>query len=154
MAIIYTYPQVNTSSLNPNDLLVISDVSNNKATRNTTIQSVLDLKGTGTADTIPLWTSTDVLGDSIITQDSSTTPKFITISGLAYQSAGGSTYFGTNAGENDDQTSSNNNVGIGDGALQTQVTGAFSGVAQASENVAVGYEALTATTTGTNNIAI
>jgi hypothetical protein len=68
MAIIYSYPSKPTPSLS--DQVLITDSASSdpeNATRNTTIGEVLDQKGTGTAGTIPKWSSDgSTLTDSII----------------------------------------------------------------------------------------
>ena len=46
MAIIYTYPLASTP-VDANDLVIITDVSDNNKSKNTTIQSIIDLAGTG-----------------------------------------------------------------------------------------------------------
>lgn len=67
------------------------------------------------------------------------------VAGLVYQSGlGNSTYFGDQAGVNDD-LSDNQNVGVGFQALNSNTTG--------SNNVASGYQALFSNTTGSNNVA-
>jgi len=68
MAIIYSYPSKPTPSLS--DQVLITDSASSdpeNATRNTTIGEVLSQKGTGTAGTIPKWSSDgSTLTDSII----------------------------------------------------------------------------------------
>jgi hypothetical protein len=67
------------------------------------------------------------------------------VAGLVYQTGlGNSTYFGDQAGANDDLTS-NNNTGVGYQALKATTTGSY--------NVASGSQALFSNTTGTGNIA-
>ena len=80
---------------------------------------------------------------------------FIKIRGGVYQEFGNSAYFGSNAGDQDNQTDGRN-VGIGYGALKSQTSGLdpFSGATIPSENVGIGYQALRDTTTGTNNVAV
>lgn len=153
MAIIYSYPRLSTPT--EEDLLIVTDVTDN-STKSMRLGDIPPTgpSGSGTPLTVPLWITSDSLGDSVITQDSKAGAKYISIDGLVYQEAGGSTYFGKNAGNNDDQTSANNNVGIGQGALLSQVTGNFGGAPIPSENVAIGFNALAETTGGTNNIAI
>ena len=46
MAIIYTYPLASTP-IESSDLVLITDVSDNNKSKNTTIQSIIDLAGTG-----------------------------------------------------------------------------------------------------------
>ena len=81
--------------------------------------------------------------------------NFIKIRGGVYQEFGNSAYFGSNAGDQDNQEDGRN-VGIGYGALKSQTSGLdpFSGATIPSENVGIGYQALRDTTTGTNNVAV
>ena len=70
MAIIYSYPIATPVS---GDLIVGTDVTG-RATKNFTVQSIIDLvpfDATGTVGTIPLFTGTNTLGDSIVTQNAS-----------------------------------------------------------------------------------
>lgn len=72
MAVIYSYPKLST--LQDKDLLLISDVSSkNKPTNRvelgtirTYINSFVDtgVSGSGTTDTVPIWTDSQELGDS------------------------------------------------------------------------------------------
>lgn len=72
MAIIYTYPI--KSSPTANDSLLISDVEDKNRTKRVVISDIQSLIsgifGGGLAGTIPLWMSTNVIGDSIMVEDS------------------------------------------------------------------------------------
>ena len=78
MAIIYTYPQINSSSdLEASDLMIISDMSaNGKPTKALTLKNLADFvtstgTGTGTTNAIIKWTDgpAGLLGDSIMTEN-------------------------------------------------------------------------------------
>ncbi len=139
-----------------NDKVIGTDVNDENKTKNYTIGDILGLlppvPSVVTDLFVPISNGSDYV-DSIISQDSTTTPTYVNIGGLVYQNIKGSTYFGLKAGESDD-LSGNNSVGVGQNVLQSQVTGSFGGVQIPSENVGVGYFALNSTTTGTNNVAI
>ena len=70
MAIIYTYP---VSTPATEDLLIGTDITG-KETKNFTVGSIVSTEIptyiTGTTNTVPLFTGTNTIGDSIITQDS------------------------------------------------------------------------------------
>ncbi len=79
MAIIYSYPQVNSSSdLAASDLMIISDMSaNGRPTKSLTLKNLADFvtstgTGTGTTNAIIKWTDGPggLLGDSIMTENS------------------------------------------------------------------------------------
>ena len=73
MAIIYTYPE----KLQPtqNDLLLISDKEDKNKTKTVRISTIQSLTsgifGGGLVDRIPVWTSTNTLGNSSFLQTSS-----------------------------------------------------------------------------------
>ena len=78
MAIIYTYPQINSSSdLAVNDLMIISDMSaNGRPTKSLTLKNLADFvtstgTGTGTTNKIIKWSDgpAGLLGDSIMNED-------------------------------------------------------------------------------------
>jgi len=78
MAIIYTYPQINSSSdLAASDLMIISDMSaNGKPTKSLTLKNLADFvtstgTGTGTTNKIIKWSDgpSGLLGDSIMTEN-------------------------------------------------------------------------------------
>jgi len=78
MAIIYTYPQINSSSdLAASDLMIISDMSaNGRPTKSLTLKNLADFitttgTGTGTTNAIIKWTDgpSGLLGDSIMNED-------------------------------------------------------------------------------------
>jgi hypothetical protein len=102
MAIIYSYPRI--PSLEDKDLLLISDSSSkNKDTRSVTLGdlsghfNINKLEGVGTINTIPLFTDSSVIGDSIITQATELQEaKRITVSGgMNITGTGGNTNGGT-----------------------------------------------------------
>jgi hypothetical protein len=67
MAIIHTYPvQSNPES---GDLLIGSDATG-KQTKNFTVESIKNTSISGTVNKIPLFTGANVIGDSVITQNS------------------------------------------------------------------------------------
>ncbi len=71
MAIIYSYPVA--SAVEAGDLLVGTDITG-KQTKNFSIESIvaagIPAHISGTTDTVPLFTGSNTIGDSIITQDS------------------------------------------------------------------------------------
>ena len=78
MAIIYTYPQINSSSdLAASDLMIISDMSaNGRPTKSLTLKNLADFitttgTGTGTTNAIIKWTDgpSGLIGDSIMNED-------------------------------------------------------------------------------------
>jgi len=92
-----------------------------------------NIEGSGTANTIPLWTAGQALGDSALSQETGTaygTTKNLVVDGNIYQSNMG------------------NSVSIGENALANGVAGTD------AENVAIGLNALNSLTTATNNIGI
>ena len=146
MAIIYTYPTTNPP--NRNDLVVVTDVSNRKATRNTTLKDILDLRGNGTVDRIPVWTSTDSLGDSSFLQTS-------VGGGVSMVGTKASVYIGSQTGSAVTSTTDQYNVAIGDDTLVNFTGGLdFSGADTSGENVALGYKSLSVMTGGTNNVGV
>ena len=95
--------------------------------------------------------------DSVITQDSTTAPTTISVAGLiGITGTGESVFVGKNAGVLSDKTVAQYNVGIGDGALESFISGTnpVSGAAEPGSNIALGVGALAKTTDGTNNVAI
>ena len=118
--------------------------------------------GSGTVNTIPLWSTTTALSDSVLSQ---TTPYIgpntgiVNINGTLKQSATRkSIYIGENVGQSINPTSGfldMYNIGIGDDVLKNFVHG-FVGVAQEDpgDNVGIGYKAITNLDYGTNNIAV
>lgn len=92
-----------------------------------------NVEGTGLANTVPLWTDSQVLGNSVLSQETGTaygTTKNLVVDGNIYQSNMG------------------NSVSIGENALANGAAGTF------AENVAIGPNALNSLTTATNNIGI
>ena len=143
MAIIYSYPEKTSPA--GGDFLVITDseqpAPNKNRTKSLTIDNLASyvisstsaITGSGTINTIPLFTAATILGDSILKQEAGTayaTTKNLIVDGNIYQS---------NMGES---------VSIGKGALISGTSGTV------GENVAIGGDALAALTTGTNNVAI
>jgi hypothetical protein len=150
MAIIYTYPE----KLQPtqNDLLLISDKEDKNKTKTVRISTIQSLTsgvfGGGLVDRIPVWTSTNTLGNSSFLQSS-------TGGGVSQVGTKNSVYIGVGSGTLVTSTLEQYNVGIGDGSLKT-ITGGLngSGADTNGENVAIGYNALQLLTGGTNNVAI
>ena len=64
MAIIYSYPTVTPAS---GDLIVGTDITG-KVTKNFTVGSIISSHITGTANTVPLFTGSNTIGDSLIKQ--------------------------------------------------------------------------------------
>jgi hypothetical protein len=92
-----------------------------------------NIEGSGTTNTIPLWTAGQALGDSVLSQETGTaygTTKNLVVDGNIHQSNMG------------------NSVSIGENALANGVAGTD------AENVAIGLNALNSLTTATNNIGI
>lgn len=173
MAIIFTYPVIKAADLASTDRLIISKMNSvgNNPTKSLTLADLStyisaaltpSVTGSGTTNTIPIWTSSTSLGDSIATQidfASYDTNKAVQISGALSQiNLGYSTYVGISAGSQDTNPGGafdgNYNVGIGNDALASYTSGKVFGVDAAGENVAIGASALTLLTTGTNNVAI
>jgi len=108
-----------------------------------------NIEGSGVADTIPLWTDTQVLGDSILSQEVGTvygTTKNLVVDGNIYQSNMSDS---VSIGQNALQSANNptgENIAIGLDSLKTLTV--------ATNNVAIGSLALSANVTGNNNIAI
>ena len=170
MAIIYTYPK--TTTLENSDLFVISKMDQEgKPTRSISAANLANfivpflpskVAGSGTTNTLPIWTDPTTLGDSILTQinfASYDTNKAVQISGALSQiNLGYSTYIGISAGSQDINPGGgfdgNYNVGIGNGALASYTSGVVFGADAPGENVAIGPSTLTLLTTGTNNVAI
>ena len=93
-----------------------------------------NVEGSGTENTIPLWTDNQVLGNSALSQEAGTaynTSQNLVVRGNIYQS---------NMGQS---------VSIGEGALENGSSAVF-----IAENVAIGQNALNSLTTATNNIGI
>ena len=91
-----------------------------------------NIEGSGVANTIPLWTDAQVLGDSILSQEPGTvygTTKNLVVDG------------------NIRQSNMANSVSIGENALQSANN-------PVGENIAIGLDSLKLLTTGTNNVAI
>ena len=170
MAIIYTYPK--TTTLENSDLFVISKMDQEgKPTRSISAANLANfivpflpskVAGSGTTNTLPIWTDPTTLGDSILTQinfASYDTNKAVQISGALSQiNLGYSTYIGISAGSQDINPGGgfdgNYNVGIGNDALASYTSGVVFGADAPGENVAIGASTLTLLTTGTNNVAI
>lgn len=173
MAIIFTYPVIKAADLASTDRLIISKMNSvgNNPTKSLTLADLStyisaaltpSVTGSGTTNTIPIWTSSASLGDSIATQidfASYDTNKAVQISGALSQiNLGYSTYIGISAGSQDINPGGgfdgNYNVGIGNDALASYTSGKVFGVDAAGENVAIGASSLALLTTGTNNVAI
>lgn len=173
MAIIFTYPVIKAADLASTDRLIISKMNSvgNNPTKSLTLADLStyisaaltpSVTGSGTTNTIPIWTSSTSLGDSIATQinfASYDTNKAVQISGALSQiNLGYSTYVGIAAGSQDTNPGGafdgNYNVGIGNDALASYTSGKVFGADAAGENVAIGASSLALLTTGTNNVAI
>lgn len=173
MAIIFTYPVIKAADLASTDRLIISKMNSvgNNPTKSLTLADLStyisaaltpSVTGSGTTNTIPIWTSSTSLGDSIATQinfASYDTNKAVQISGALSQiNLGYSTYVGISAGSQDTNPGGafdgNYNVGIGNDALASYTSGKVFGADAAGENVAIGASSLALLTTGTNNVAI
>ena len=174
MAIIFTYPVIKAADLVSTDRLIISKMNSvgNNPTKSLTLADLFTyinasltpgVTGSGTTNTMPIWTSSTSLGDSIATQinfASYDTNKAVQISGALSQiNLGFSNYIGISAGNNDTNPAvagftGNYNVGIGNLALSSYTSGKVFGVDAAGENIAIGASSLALLTTGTNNVAI
>ena len=137
-----------------NDKVIGTDVSDSDITKNYKIGDIISLIAVKmTAPYIPVWNGSEFV-NSILFQDSSSQATKVTITGLVSQTnVGQSAYFGEGAGASDLFTFSQN-VGIGYATLGAFTAGSFNGQAEEGVNVAIGHNALSQTTTGTNNIAI
>ena len=77
MAIIYSYPQINLSSISADDLMIISDMNaDGRPTKSLTLKNLADFvtstgTGTGTTNAIIKWSDgpAGLLGDSIMNED-------------------------------------------------------------------------------------
>ena len=77
MAIIYSYPQINLSSISADDLMIISDMNaDGRPTKSLTLKNLADFvtstgTGTGTTNKIIKWSDgpAGLLGDSIMNED-------------------------------------------------------------------------------------
>ena len=124
-----------------------------------------NIEGTGLANTVPLWTDSQVLGNSMLSQDAGATK--VTISGDVtitndvevqgtFESQVLSEETGTAYGTTKNlvvdgniyQSNMGTSVSIGENALANGTAGTL------GENVAIGKDSLNAITTGTNNIGI
>ena len=169
MAIIYSYPLVTT--LEPTDLFIISKTIEDEDRIETKSIKFEDLQksiggggvsGSGTVNTIPLWSTTTALSDSVLSQTTpyiGTNTGIVNINGTLKQSGTRkSIYIGENVGQSVNPTSAFldiYNIGIGDDVLKDFEYG-FVGVnlEDPGDNVGIGYQALTGLLTGTNNVAI
>ena len=154
MAKISTYVIDSTPQLN--DKVIGTDVNDNNITKNYTIGDIISLvppiPSVVTDLFVPISNGVDYV-DSVITQDSTTAPTKINVNGLiGITGTGQSVYIGDGAGVSDAFTFGKN-VGVGQGALSSFTAGFF-GQDEDGVNIAIGHNALNATTTGTNNIAI
>ena len=112
--------------------------------------------------TVPIWKDAESkYVDSQITQEDFTFPmKYTNINGWVWQSGlGKSTYFGTEAGSKDGGVNGgavgNENVGLGQGALEEYTLGdGGDGAIVAGQNTAVGTNSLNTLLTGVNNTAV
>ena len=116
-------------------IIAVADAAADSSTVNdwSTLESD-NIEGTGLANTVPLWTDSQVLGNSALSQEAGTaynTSQNLVVRGNIYQS---------NMGQS---------VSIGKGALENGSSAVFS-----AENVAIGQNALNSLTTATNNIGI
>ncbi len=92
-----------------------------------------NVEGTGLANTIPLWTDSQILGNSVLSEETGTAygaTKNLVVNGNIYQSNMGTS------------------VSIGENALANGTAGTL------GENVAIGQNALNSLTVATNNIGI
>ena len=158
MAKISTYAIDSTPQLN--DKVIGTDVNDNNITKNYTIGDIISLvppiPSIVTDLFIPISNGVDYV-DSVITQDSTTVPTTINVNGLiGITGTGESVFVGKNAGVLSDKTLAQFNIGIGDSALESFMSGTnpVSGAPEPGANVALGVGALAKTTEGTNNIAI
>lgn len=115
-------------------IMAVADAAADSSTVNdwATLESD-NVEGTGVANTIPLWTDSQVLGNSVLSEETGTaygTTKNLVVNGNIYQSNMGTS------------------VSIGENALANGTAGTL------GENVAIGKDSLNAITTGTNNIGI
>jgi len=126
------------------------------------LQNTGQVSGSGTVNTIPLWSTTTALSDSVLSQ---TTPYIdfntgiVNINGTLKQSGTRkSIYIGENVGQSVNPTSSFldiYNIGIGDDVLKDFTFGVVGANPEdPGDNVGIGYQALTGLLTGTNNVAI
>ena len=158
MAKISTYVIDSTPQLT--DKVIGTDVNDNNITKNYTIGDIISLvppiPSVVTDLFIPISNGVDYV-DSVITQDSTTVPTTINVNGLiGITGTGESVFVGKNAGVLSDKTVAQFNVGIGDSALESFMSGTnpVSGLPEPGANVALGVGALAKTTDGTNNVAI
>ncbi len=115
-------------------VVAVADVAADSSTVNdwATLESD-SVEGTGLANTVPLWTDSQVLGNSILSQETGTaygTTKNLVVDGNIYQSNMG------------------NSVSIGENALANGVAGTN------AYNVAISPNALNSLTSGVQNIGI
>ena len=153
MAKISTYVIDSTPQLN--DKVIGTDVNDNNITKNYTIGDIISLFPVVTNLFVPISNGVDYV-DSVITQDSTTSPTKINVNGLiGITGTGQSVYIGDGAGVSDAFTFGKN-VGVGNNSLQSFTSGLnpVSGQGEDGVNVAIGSNALQATTTGTNNVGI
>mgnify|MGYP003674216518 FL=1 len=127
------------------------------------IERPLTTTGSGTLNTIPLWTPDGVtLGDSMLSQEATpsydTTVSLLVDGTIVQKNLGGSTYIGLEAGISNVNPGGgflgDFNVAIGDKALKSFTSGLDGVNPIAGENVAIGGNSLFALTSGTGNIAI
>lgn len=170
MAIIYSYPLVTT--LEPKDTFIISKTIEDENRIETKSIKFEDLQksiggggvgGSGTVNTIPLWSTTTALSDSILSQtipyNPNSTGGIVNIKGTLKQSATRkSIYIGENVGQSVNPTSAFldiYNIGIGDDVLKDFTFGVVGvNLEDPGDNVGIGYQALTGLLTGTNNVAV
>jgi len=169
MAIIYSYPLVTT--LEPTDLFIISKTIEDEDRIETKSIKFEDLQksiggggvsGSGTVNTIPLWSTTTALSDSVLSQTTpyiGTNTGIVNINGTLKQSGTRkSIYIGENVGQSVNPASAFldiYNIGIGDDVLKDFTFGVVGANPEdPGDNVGIGYQALTGLLTGTNNVAI
>ena len=145
MAKISTYAIDSTPQLN--DKVIGTDVNDNNITKNYTIGDIISLvppiPSIVTDLFVPISNGVDYV-DSVITQDSTTVPTTINVNGLiGITGTGESVFVGKNAGVLSDKTLAQFNIGIGDSALESFMSGTnpVSGGPEPGANVALGVGA-------------
>ena len=126
------------------------------------LQNTGQVSGSGTVNTIPLWSTTTALSDSVLSQTTpyiGTNTGIVNINGTLKQSGTRkSIYIGENVGQSVNPASALldiYNIGIGDDVLKDFTFGVVGANPEdPGDNVGIGYQALTGLLTGTNNVAI
>jgi len=148
-------------------VVAVADVAADSSTVNdwATLESD-SVEGTGLANTVPLWTDSQVLGNSILSQETGTaygTTKNLVVDGNIYQSnMGNSVSIGENALANGVAGTNAYNVAISPNALNSLTSGVQNigiGVntlqsTNANDNIAIGSNSLSVSNVGDKNIAI